>query len=157
MVFRQFFRHVVGIESTSNYPTKDLAMNEISMRYVKIEDVHIPDKWRKQATINKQGSEGLIKKQAMAHKIYKKYLRSQKKAYNALLDLDVAKEQARLTLGFGTYTEAWWTASFQAIANLLDLRLDDHAQWEIKEYAKIIETIMLELFPVTMGEWFGAN
>ena len=43
---------------------------------------------------------------------------------------------------------------FQAVMNFLDLRDHTHAQWEIREYAKVIKDIMLELFPETTKIWF---
>ena len=46
-VMRQTYKHVVGIEATSSYPTKDHAWNEISGRYVPVEEYYIPDIWRR--------------------------------------------------------------------------------------------------------------
>ena len=42
-VMRQAYKHVVGIETTSSYPTKDHAWNEISGRYVPVEEYYIPE------------------------------------------------------------------------------------------------------------------
>ena len=57
---RQWYKHVVGIETTSNSSTKDHAWNEISGRYVVVEDFYTPDVWRKQSEDNKQASEGAV-------------------------------------------------------------------------------------------------
>lgn len=73
--------------------------------------------------------------------------------YNRLLALGVAKEQARIILPLNMYTEVYWTASFQAIMNFLELRLDAHAQWEIREYAVVVLEHMKELFPITTQIW----
>ena len=55
-VMRQWYKHVVGIETTSNSSAKDHAWNEISGRYVEVEDFYYPSVWRKQSDdINKQG------------------------------------------------------------------------------------------------------
>ena len=35
-VMRQWYKHVVGIETTSTHPTKDHAWNEISGRYIPV-------------------------------------------------------------------------------------------------------------------------
>ena len=59
-VMRQAYKHVVGIETTSSYPTKDHAWNEISGRYVPVEEYYIPENWRRQSEDNKQASEGAI-------------------------------------------------------------------------------------------------
>ena len=59
-VMRQWYKHVVGIETTSNSSTKDHAWNEISGRYVPVEDFYTPNVWRKQSEDNKQASEGVL-------------------------------------------------------------------------------------------------
>ena len=58
-VMRQWYKHVVGIETTSNSSTKDHAWNEIRGRYVPVEDFYTPNVWRKQSEDNKQASEGV--------------------------------------------------------------------------------------------------
>ena len=45
-VMRQWYKHVVGIETTSNSATKDHAWNEISGRYVPVEDYYEPSVWK---------------------------------------------------------------------------------------------------------------
>ena len=65
----------------------------------------------------------------------------------------VAKEQARCVLPLAQYTEVYWTASFQAIMNFIELRDEKTAQWEIREYAKILKTLMHEIYPETMKIW----
>jgi thymidylate synthase (FAD) len=59
-VMRQLYKHIVGIEVTASYPTKDHAWNEISGRYKPVEDFYYPTEWRKQSKNNKQASNGLI-------------------------------------------------------------------------------------------------
>jgi len=154
-VLRQWYKHVVGIETTSSYPTKDHAWNEISGRYKPVEDYYYPLDWRKQSNNNKQASEGLIEDQHSASVIYRKAIEQSIESYNNLLALGIAKEQARLVLPLCQYTEVYWTASFQAIANFIELRDHSHAQWEIREYAKILRNIVKEIFPETYKAWFG--
>ena len=55
---RQWYKHVVGIETTSSSSTKDHAWNEISGRYVPVEDYYMPTVFRAQSDDNKQASEG---------------------------------------------------------------------------------------------------
>ena len=62
-VMRQWYKHVVGIETTSNHPTKDHAWNEISGRYVPYDEFYEPTEFRKQSDDNKQASDGLIEDQ----------------------------------------------------------------------------------------------
>lgn len=153
-LMRQWYKHVVGIETTSSYPTKDHAFNEVSGRYKPIEEYYYPTEWRKQSKNNKQASEGLIEDQQKAHLIYECALTNCKMYYQQLLDLGVAKEQARMLLPLCQYTEVYWTASFQAVANFIELRDHPHAQWEIREYAKILKDIVKEIFPETCKAWF---
>jgi len=67
--------------------------------------------------------------------------------------MGVAREQARIILPLNIYTEVYWTASFQAIMNFIELRDDEHAQWEIREYAIAMKEIMLEQFPIITKIW----
>jgi len=75
--------------------------------------------------------------------------------YQRLLSLGVAREQARIILPLNLYTEVIWTASFQAVANFIELRTDPHAQREIQEYGECLKEIMEDRFPETMKAWFG--
>lgn len=153
-VMRQWYKHVVGIETSSSYPTKDHAWNEISGRYVPVNDFYIPEKWRKQAEDNKQASEGFIENQEKAKQVFDDTMNHLLDSYNKLLDLGIAKEQARIFLPLNQYSEIYWTASFQAVMNFISLRDDSHAQWEIREYALAMKDIMSELYPETTKIWF---
>ena len=42
-VMRQAYKHVVGIETSSSHSTKDHAWNEISGRYVPVEEYYFPE------------------------------------------------------------------------------------------------------------------
>lgn len=158
-VMRQWYKHVVGAETTSDYPTKDHAWNEISGRYTEVREFYTPDEWRKQSTNNKQGSDGLVQNQVNCRIAFSKIMRESVEAYEYLLSEGVAKEQARVLLPLNLYTEVYWTASFQAIANFLELRTDSHAQAEIREYADALLLMMRNLYPETMKVWFdrGGN
>ena len=154
-VMRQWYKHVVGIETTSSYPTKDHAWNEISGRYTPVSDYYIPEIWRKQSEDNKQASEGELDKlqqKRMSH-LYERYLFEVERVYDTMVDAGMAKEQARVVLPLSQYTEVYWTASFQAIMNFIELRDEPTAQVEIQEYAKALKEIMLEVFPETTKIW----
>jgi thymidylate synthase (FAD) len=150
---RQWYKHVVGIETTSSYPTKDHAWNEISGRYVPVNDFYEPPFWRAQSLDNKQASEGTVEKQDKANEIFKESMDKMLDSYSKLLELGVAKEQARILLPLNQYSEIYWTASFQAIMNFIDLRDETHAQWEIREYAIAMKDLMLILYPETTVIW----
>jgi thymidylate synthase (FAD) len=152
---RQWYKHVVGIETTSNHPTKDHAWNEISGRYVPVKEYYYPEVWRKQSQDNKQASEGKLDYdgQETASSLYRTGINETKRIYEELVNLGVAKEQARSILPLSQYTQVWWTASFQSIMNFIELRDEPTAQWEIQQYAKVLKEIMLEVFPEITKIW----
>jgi len=152
-VMRQWYKHVVGIETTSNHPTKDHAWNEISGRYVEYEDFYIPDDYRAQSDDNKQASDGVVDDQEGALALWKKSQSTAIKCYREMLDMGMAKEQARSILPLTVYTQVWWTASFQSIMNFIELRDEPTAQVEIQEYARALKKIMLDVFPETTELW----
>ena len=152
-VMRQWYKHVVGIETTSNHPTKDHAWNEISGRYVAYQDFYEPSDFRAQSDDNKQASEGLIEEQDKANRYWKEAQNKAVDNYNKLLKMGVAKEQARSILPLTVYTKVWWTASFQSIMNFIDLRDEKTAQWEIQQYAKCLKEMMYDIYPETVKIW----
>jgi len=156
-VMRQWYKHVVGIETSSSSSAKDHAWNEISGRYVPVKEFYIPSYWRKQSENNKQASEGSIQDQQKAIEVFKSAMEEILNSYQKLLDIGVAKEQARMILPLNQYTEVYWTASFQAIMNFIDLRDEATAQWEIQQYAKLMKEMMLDIFPETVKIWFEVN
>jgi len=159
-VMRQWYKHVVGIETTSNGSTKDHAWNEISGRYVPVEEYYIPQIWRKQSDDNKQASEGVLdtEQNKKAIHYYETALTTTMNMYDRLInDLGVAKEQARVILPLSQYTEVYWTASFQAVMNFIELRNEKTSQIEIQEYAKVLLEQMKEVFPKTTELWSEAH
>ena len=152
-VMRQWYKHVVGIETTSNHPTKDHAWNEISGRYVAYSDFYMPKDFRAQSDDNKQASEGLVDNQKEALELWQDAQQSSIEAYENMIAMGIAKEQARSILPLTVYTEVWWTASFQSIMNFIELRDEATAQVEIQEYAKALKGIMLDVFPETTKLW----
>ena len=154
-VLRQWYKHVVGIETTSTHATKDHAWNEISGRYVEVEDFYYPDVWRKQSEDNKQASEGELDdlQQKRMSLVYETYMTQVEMAYETMISSGVAKEQARIVLTLSQYTQVWWTASFQSVMNFIELRDEPTAQVEIQEYARALKKIMLETFPETTKLW----
>ena len=156
-VMRQWYKHVVGIETTSNSATKDHAWNEISGRYVPVEDFYTPSVFRKQSEDNKQATEGAIEEQELALQHWNTAMLHVKDQYQNLLDMGVGKEQARAILPLNQYTEVYWTASFQAIMNFIELRAEKTSQWEIQEYAKTLQKLMFDVFPKTTKIWSEVN
>lgn len=151
MVMRQWYKHVIGC-SWSSPEFHNHGWNEISGRYKEMPpQFYVPPTLRKQSTDNKQVSEGLLP--GVPNRLCKVAMRdvieSADKAYRMMLKLGVAREQARLILPLSLYTEVIWTASLQALYNFVALRDHDHAQEEIKLYARAISNLCKSKFPVS--------
>lgn len=129
--WRQWIRH------------RTASVNEYSTRYSVAVDAcrtTRPEEWRTQSEVNKQGSgeaisrelgEKLCKAEAELHAL-------SKQVYADRLDCGVAREQARKDLPLSTYTEAYWKVDLHNLLHFLALRMDAHAQYEIREYAQSI-------------------
>jgi len=152
-VMRQWYKHVVGIETTSSHVTKDHAWNEISGRYVPYDEFYEPTEFRKQSEDNKQASDGLVEDQVSATIKWRTAQMKLIETYKEFLDMGMAKEQARSILPLTVYTKVWWTASFQSVMNFIELRDEKTSQVEIQEYARALKSIMLDSFPETTKLW----
>lgn len=129
--WRQWIRH-----RTAN-------VNEYSTRYsVAIDAARTtpPNGWRIQAETNRQGSAGLANT-SLGEKLSKQEKELQSLArsiYNERIDLGIAREQARKDLPLSTYTEAYWKIDLHNLLHFLELRMEEHAQLEIRQYANTI-------------------
>ena len=129
-VLRQWMKHQVGC-----------AWNEISGRYVQFNhEAWSPDAWRAQADKIKQGSAGpMAEDDALrAQMIYDRAIEASFKAYEELLSAGVCKEQARACLPLSLMSECYWSCSLHALVHFLKLRLDHHAQLEIRCFAEAV-------------------
>jgi len=71
------------------------------------------------------------------------------RVYRRRLEAGVAREQARKDLPLSTYTEAYWKIDLHNLLHFLSLRMDSHAQLEIRSYANVIGEIFVSaLFPL---------
>lgn len=75
------------------------------------------------------------------------------KSYKNALERGVPREIARSGLPVNTFTIKVWQMNLHNLLHFLRLRLDTHAQYEIREYAKIIEQIVANYFPLTYNSW----
>lgn len=71
--------------------------------------------------------------------------------YEHLLDNGVAREQARMVLPQNLYTEYYGTVDLHNLFGFLRLRLDVHAQWEIRRVAEACREIAKEIWPDVVG------
>src|SRR6185436_8896905 len=118
-------------------------VNEYSTRYSVAIDAaqKTPqDKWRMQSSDNRQGSAGYLPIADGAGLTAKEseLQNLARSTYEARLAAGVAREQARKDLPLSTYTEAYWKVDLHNLLHFLRLRMDDHAQEEIREYARTI-------------------
>lgn len=137
-VARQWMRH------------RAASVNEISARYSELpECYYTPDEWRAQSTDNKQGSDGVIDYAPMSEADGGGPEDQAFAEYNFRLAEGIAREQARMCLPLGTYTEWIWQANVRNLLHFLGLRMHPHAQKEIRVYAEAIAPMVQELFPLT--------
>jgi len=73
-------------------------------------------------------------------------------AYEELLALGVPKEDARYVLPEATKTSLVVTMNARELQHFIDLRTDDHAQWEIRELAERMRSLAHEVAPVLIKE-----
>jgi thymidylate synthase (FAD) len=141
-IWRQWIRH------------RTASVNEYSTRYsVAIDSAQVTpaDEWRMQSGGNRQGSEGVINAELgeMLSTQEAELHRLSREVYDHRLELGVAREQARKDLPLSTYTEAYWKTNLHNLLHFLALRMDAHAQYEIREYARTIgEEIVAKWCPV---------
>jgi thymidylate synthase (FAD) len=139
-----------------------------------------PDAWRLQSGTNKQGSAGNLTEWPFEGDYHdwpeggtglchwfgggegplpvgqflsqeeKRLHDTARRVYEHRLKCGVAREQARKDLPNSIYTEAYWKCDLRNVLHFLALRLDFHAQLEIRSYAQVIaEEIVKPLFPIT--------
>ena len=127
--------------------------NQMSFRYTEALKSYIPSVFRKQDTVNKQGSNGEIRFSVVADVLREKYESSVEAsfdAYRVLLETGVSREQARGVLPESTYTTLTCTASLPAVLNFILLRDDPHAQWEIQQYAILLKEMIAVFYPTIL-------
>jgi thymidylate synthase (FAD) len=94
-----------------------------------------------------------IKENDGARQIWYSYLDTVQDTYKGLRDMGIPKEDARFILPNATYTELIMTMNFRSLRNLFSLRLDKHAQWEIREVAKRMLLLLLPHSPSVFSEF----
>jgi thymidylate synthase (FAD) len=124
-----------------------------SGRYTEYDDeFYVPTEWRLQDNKNRQGSDGLLDDDSSYElsETLKSFSNTAFDLYNMALEEGVAKEQARLFLpSFILYHEGVATVDAHNLLSFLRLRTDEHAQWEIRQYALAIEKMFAKILPWT--------
>lgn len=162
MVARQWWKHIIGSEHGEPFD-RLTGWNESSRRYITEEPVFmIPgaDEWRSTPANRKQGSGDNLPEELgkeWTEKLDAHVARSIA-LYEEAMEAGVCAEQARLFLpAYGMYVRWVWTASLQAVAHFLKLRLDEHAQKEIRDYAEAVQKLAVEKFPVSLQALLDNN
>ncbi|KKM09983.1 hypothetical protein SY88_15095 [Clostridiales bacterium PH28_bin88] len=125
-VARQWFRHRIG------------SYNEESLRYcVALRDYYIPE------GLSGEALDRWVKQNDSAFDLYELLVNEH----------GMKKEQARSLLPLGIYTNFYWTVNGSSLMNFLNLRLDKHAQAEIREYAKAILKLVEPKAPICFTEF----
>lgn len=141
-VARQWVRHRTG------------RMNEVSGRYsIMKEEFYVPaeDKVSPQSLNNKQGRADEAFDKDSACQIINDLESGQKAAYenySKLIDKGLAREIARINLPLSLYTEFYWQMDLHNLFHFLKLRLDSHAQYEIRVYAQTMLEICKKVAPM---------
>ena len=156
-VARQWVRH------------RTARINELSGRYSELVDefyVPEPERVKPQDTFNRQSS---LEESDLPPEIQKKVVeiisRDQGSAfasYREMLDDGVSRELARIDLPLSLYTEWYWQMDLHNLFHFLKLRLDEHAQWEIRQYADALARIAKAVAPLAYESFenhilYGAN
>ena len=153
-VARQWIRH-----RTAN-------VNEYSARYSILDnEFYIPkaNDVKPQSQLNNQGREGEIEKDLKKHylSLIKENAKINFSSYKHLLNVDedgntldekrpgIARELARMVLPLSSYTQWYWKIDLHNLMHFLALRFDDHAQYEIRVYAKVMLDLVKKWVPLT--------
>ncbi|MBO8151871.1 MAG: FAD-dependent thymidylate synthase [Candidatus Marinimicrobia bacterium] len=142
-VARQWIRH------------RTARVNEISGRYSVLEnEFYLPDKGqvRLQSKINRQGRSDEEVPPELQEEVLRILIEGQRRAYQdyeGLIEKDIARELARINLPLSLYTQWYWQIDLHNLFHFLELRLDYHAQWEIRQYAKVIAEITKKVAPMS--------
>ena len=146
-VARQWVRHRMG------------RMNEVSGRYSIMKDeFYVPEDGciANQSSDNKQGRSSEPLPEEQAEKVRKDFIAGQEhayKTYSEMVESGLAREIARINLPLALYTEFYWQMDLHNLFHFLKLRLDSHAQYEIRKYAEVILDMVRKVCPLAAASF----
>ena len=127
------------------------SVNELSARYSVVPDeYYVPDVYRKQSDVNKQGSGGALELGEQLESQPDDLCRSAFMVYNNMIEAGCCRELARCHLPQATYTEFYWKINLHNLLHYLALRMDEGAQKEIRDYARAIFDLVKDKVPIVM-------
>jgi len=136
--------------------------NEISGRYSELpNEIYVPEieHCGPQSEDNKQGRSTIVEgtdewyTAMVAQSIIRDANISARNSYEKLLGLKTSKEISRVVLPLGQYTETIWSCNLRNFLWFLNLRMDPHAQYEIRVYADKMYELIKPFFPLTTKAW----
>jgi thymidylate synthase (FAD) len=144
-VARQLVRH------------RTASINEVSYRYVQAARefyVPVPERMQRKAETNKQGSSSeIVDDPTACAAMMRGACGHAFDTYEGLLHRGLAPELARSVLPCGTYTEWYWQCDLHNTLGMLALRLDPHAQYEIRVYAEAMIELLRPVYPTIIAAW----
>lgn len=144
-VYRQWHRHRV------------FSYNEMSGRYSTMPFMcYVPESEQitKQSSSNKQGGSEQQIDSNLYHKIrLSNEQKEDRQNYEERLESGMRKELARINLPLSQYSDMYWSADLHNLFHFLKLRLDAHAQWEIRQYAQAILELIEPVVPLAVEAW----
>jgi thymidylate synthase (FAD) len=148
-VARQWIRH-----RTAN-------VNEYSARYSVVKDRFYqptPEYIRKQSAANRQGGSEIS--DDMTARDFLQWLdrvEEDYQKYEALVEKGLARELARIALPVNVYTEWYWKCDLHNVFHFLSLRMDEHAQIEIRDYANAMFALIQPIVPIATEAFVDYN
>lgn len=136
-VARQWLRH------------RTASVNEVSARYSIVkDDFWLPSEYRSQSVTNKQGSDGSFEDKS-AGMSQTQSCDLAFSVYDGLVERGISRELARTHLPQSTFTEFYWKINLHNLFHFLRLRMDDHAQKEIRECALMMFELVKPIVPMS--------
>ncbi len=140
-VMRQHVRH------------RTASLNEWSFRYTECPDIfYVPaeDDVRSQHSTNKQmsGEPLSVAESQKARELIDESNSRSFETYKELIEIGVAREQARVVLPVSAYTQIVWSMDIRNLLHYFSLRLAPDAQKEIRDYAKVMAKIVKKGWPM---------
>lgn len=138
-VARQWLRH------------RTASVNELSARYSVVkDDFWVPSEYRYQSKTNKQCSsldDAFVDESA--HMSQRLVCKTAFDVYDGLLERGIAREIARSHLPQSAFTEFYWKINLHNLFHFLRLRMDDHAQKEIRDCARMVFDLIKPIVPIS--------
>ncbi len=146
-VARQWVRH------------RTASINEYSGRYSLMPLLYYrpgPGDFSQQAVSNRQGRDAAPAPQALWEEATRRWDAGRdatSATYEWLLAEDVARELARIDLPLSTYTQWYWKIDLHNLLHFLTLRVDPHAQAEIRAFGEVMAGIVKRVAPLSYEAW----